>query len=74
MFNKGILIYKRMTRMRHFHLTINSGDNESGYAIEKKICHWLGTFYYLSDFQMGQGWHEDPSGKDRQARPSPFST
>lgn len=23
---------------------------------------------------MGQGWHEDPSGKNRQARPSPFST
>ena len=23
---------------------------------------------------MGQGWHEDPSGKDCQTRPSPFST
>ena len=30
--------------------------------------------YCLSDFQMGQGWHEDPSGKDCQTRPSPFST
>ena len=26
------------------------------------------------NFQMGQGWHEDPSGKDCQTRPSPFST
>ena len=30
--------------------------------------------YCFSNFQMGQGWHEDPSGKNRQARPSPFST
>ena len=32
MFNKGILIFKNMTLMRHYHLTINEGGDESGYA------------------------------------------
>lgn len=32
MFNKGILIFKNMTLMRHFHLTINDESNESDYA------------------------------------------
>ena len=32
MFNKSIQIYKHMTLMRHFHLTIKDGGNESDYA------------------------------------------
>lgn len=31
MFNKGIQIYKHMTLMRHFHLTIKDENNESDY-------------------------------------------
>ena len=32
MFNKGILIFKNMTLMRHYHLTINEGGDESDYV------------------------------------------
>ena len=28
----------------------------------------------VTSIPFGQGWHEDPSGKDCQTRPSPFST